>query len=219
MRVLTWLLDLLYPPRCTFCGKLLERNETDLCGKCRAALPVVEGAIKRGRFFERCWSLYIYQDDVASSIRRFKFHGMRQYADVYARQLAMLLLRENVQFDILTWVPVDQKRKRQRGFDQSELIARAVAGELKKPCVPMLKKIRHVEAQSRQPSAELRRANVRGAYLAVAPENFADKRVLLIDDVITTGATLTECSAVLRSAGAACVECATVAATMLKTEQ
>ena len=218
MRFIGWLLDLLYPPRCVFCRKLLKDDETDICRKCRATVRM-DGALKRGSFFKRCDSLYEYTGDVAASLKRYKFGGMRQYATVYGRQLAMLLLREGADFDVLTWAPISAKRRRQRGYDQTRLLAEAVAKELGVSCVQTLKKKRDNPAQSSQKNAEARRANVLNVYCAVEPERFAGRRILLIDDIITTGATLSECSRVLLTAGAESVRCATIAATQFSEKQ
>lgn len=152
---------------------------------------------------------------MVESIHRFKFSGMQQYAAAYGRLIAAVLLRSHVEFDVLTWVPISANRRRKRGYDQSRLIAKTVAGELKVPCVRTLEKRLDNKPQSRQKDAASRHANVLNAYRSVSPENFAGKRVLLIDDIITTGATLTECSKVLRIAGAGEVECAVLAAAML----
>lgn len=213
MKVFDWLLDLIYPPKCAFCGKLLGKNETDLCGRCRKNLPQISGSIKRGENFRQCWSVYSYEGAVVDSIHRFKFSGMQQYAQVYGRLIAMMLLRSKVSFDVLTWVPISKKRRRKRGYEQTHLIAKTVAAELGCACVPTLKKIKDNPPQSLQKTAANRRGNVLNVYQAVHPERFTGKNVLLIDDIITTGATLSECSKVLRMAGAAQVECATLAAT------
>ena len=216
MRLLDWLLDLIYPPKCVFCGGLLHSGETDLCGKCRHSLPNFDGSVKRGKYYRQCWPVYTYEGAVVESIHRFKFGGMQQYAAAYGRLIAAMLLRCRVEFDVLTWVPISPKRRRKRGYDQSWLIAKTVAGELKVPCVRTLEKHLDNKPQSRQKDAASRQANVRSAYRSVSPENFAGKRVLLIDDIITTGATLSECSKVLRIAGADEVECAVLAAAMLR---
>lgn len=216
MRPLDWLLDLIYPPKCVFCGRLLRSGETDLCGKCRHSLPDFDGSVKRGKFYRQCWPVYTYEGAVVESIHRFKFSGMQQYAAAYGRLIAAMLLRCRVEFDVLTWVPISAKRLRKRGYDQSRLIAATVAGELKVPCVRTLEKYRDNKPQSRQKDAASRHSNVLNAYRSVHPENFAGKRVLLIDDIITTGATLSECSKVLKIAGAGEVECAVLAAAMLR---
>ena len=213
MSIITWFLDLLYPPRCAICRKLLRDKETDFCTACRTKLPVLETPIKRGEFFAQCYSVTDYAGEVADSLKRYKFQGMRQYAGPYGRLLAMQLLRMNAQFDILSWVPVSKKRQRKRGFDQSYLLAKTVADELGIQYERTLEKLRDNPAQSGLKGAEARRANVLNAYCAVEPERFANCRVLLIDDIMTTGATLSECSRVLLTAGAASVVCATAAVT------
>ncbi|MBQ6431742.1 MAG: ComF family protein [Oscillospiraceae bacterium] len=213
MKLFAWLLDLVYPPKCPFCGKLLGKDESDLCGKCRKDLPEVGGSVKRGENFRQCWSVYYYEDEVIDSIHRFKFSGMQQYAQVYGRLIAMTLLRKKVEFDILTWVPISKKRRRTRGYEQTRLIAKTVAEELGCDCVPTLRKVRDNPPQSLQKSAANRRGNVLNAYQTVHPERFRGRRVLLIDDIITSGATLGECSKTLLMAGAAQVECATLAVT------
>lgn len=212
MKLFAWLLDLIYPPKCAFCRKLLKKDETDLCGKCRTELPEVKGSIKRGESYRQCWPVYYYEGNVAESVRRFKFSGMQQYARVYGRLIAMVLLRNRVEFDVLTWVPISRKRLKERGYEQAELIAKTVAAELGTTCVQTLKKVRDNPPQSLQKTAANRRGNVLNAYQAVRPERFSGKRVLLIDDIVTTGATLSECSKTLRMAGAEQVECATLAA-------
>ncbi len=213
MNLFAWLLDLIYPPKCAFCGKLLGKDESDLCGRCRKNLPEVSGSIKRGEAFRQCWSVYYYEGAVVDSIHRFKFGGMQQYAQVYGRLIAMALLRSKVEFDVLTWVPISRKRRRKRGYEQTYLIAKTVAAELGCACVPTLKKAVDKPPQFTKKGAAERRANVLNVFQAVHPERFCGKRVLLIDDIITTGATLGECSKILRIAGAAQVECATLAAT------
>lgn len=215
MSIVTRFLDLLYPPRCTICRKLLQREETDFCKDCRKKLPMLDAPIKRGEFFTQCYAATDYAGEVADSLKRYKFQGMQQYAGPYGRLLAMQLLHLQAEFDLLTWVPVSKKRRRKRGFDQSYLLAKTVAEELGVPCERTLEKVRDNPAQSALKGAEMRRANVINVYCAVEPERFRNKRVLLIDDIITTGATLSECSRVLLTAGAASVICATVAATQL----
>lgn len=212
MKPAQWLLDLLYPPKCVFCGRVLKKTEQDLCRKCRFALPEAEQSVKRGAYYSECFAVYYYEQFVADSIRRFKFHGMQQYAGAYGRQLAMLLLRRRVEFDVLSWVPVSEKRRRERGYDQAMLLAQSAAKELGVECVRTLCKIKNNHPQSSQPNAAARHANVMNVYRAVEPERFAGQRVLLIDDVIATGATLSECSHTLRTAGAASVVCAALAA-------
>lgn len=157
--------------------------------------------------------MWYYKDMARRSILRYKFHNHRSYALAYGRLLAMKLQRENMDdFDILTWVPVARLRRLKRGFDQVEVIAHAVAKELGVTAVRTLKKTRNTPPQSRLKDAARRRANVLGAYKVSEPELVRGKRLILLDDIVTTGATASECARTLLTAGAKEVSLATVAA-------
>ena len=156
--------------------------------------------------------MWRYTGDVRKSLHRYKFGKARHYAAVYGRLLAMRILRDLPQADIITWVPVSRKRLRQRGYDQVRLLAEAVSPELGIPAEPLLNKFRDNQPNSGLKTPEERRANVLGAYKAVGQEHFRGKRVLLLDDIITTGATASECARVLLTAGAEEVIFAAVAA-------
>ncbi|MDR0890100.1 MAG: ComF family protein [Oscillospiraceae bacterium] len=212
MKVFNTLLDLLYPPKCVFCGKLLKDNETDFCKACRATLPRVDAPIKRGEFFDRCYSVVYYEKDIAQAVKRLKFSGMQQYARPLGQLMAMQLLSERVEFDVLTWVPISKKRLRKRGYDQSRLLAQAVAQELGVQCVSTLQRVKDRLPQSSIKDYAARRGNVKNAYVVGNPSSVRGKRVLLLDDVITSGATLSECSFHLKLAGATQVQCASFAA-------
>ena len=124
----------------------------------------------------------------------------------------MHILSEDMDFDVLTWVPISARRQWQRGYDQGEQLALAVGKELGVSPVKCLKKHRNNRPQAELGDASQRRANVLGVYRCIRPELVRGKRVLLLDDVITTGATAGECARVLLTAGAKAVLCATVAA-------
>lgn len=213
MKLFTWFLDLLYPPKCVFCAKLLKDNETDICGKCRSDLPQLTHSIHRGECYEACYAAYYYEAAVAESVKRFKFAGRQQYAQLYGRILAMLILRERIEFDILSWVPISDKRAKQRGYRQSKLIAQAIARELNIEAVQTLEKVKDNPAQSTLKKPKERKENVQGVYHAIDEETILKKRILLVDDVITSGATLSECARTLKKAGAKSVVCITLAAT------
>ena len=100
MRVLQWLLKLLYPPKCVFCTELLKDEETDICGHCRRSIPRLEQPVKRGSFFEACHSLYDYEDKVADAVKRFKFRGRSQYAVCFGSLIAMVLRQKLQNFAV-----------------------------------------------------------------------------------------------------------------------
>ena len=204
--------QILFPPKCVLCGKLLSEQETDLCRSCREKAPFFTKGKIRFSFVARWAAVWYYKDDVRRSLLRYKFLRRRNYAVSYGRMLAMKLQNSRLDdFDVLTWIPISALRRYRRGFDQVELLANAVAAELGISAVKVLKKIRHTPPQSRLKSAAQRRANISGAYRVCDPDSVRGKRVLLLDDIITTGATISECARMLTLAGAAEVCCASVA--------
>ena len=213
MKLYHFLMELLFPPKCVLCRKLLKSGEMDLCGDCRADAPEYPGKKINIRFLDSFAAVWYYEGNVRGSILRYKFYNARSYAPSYGRILGMKLLREYPEgFDALTWVPVSRLRKLRRGYDQVELLARAVGRELELSPIPTLQKIRNNRPQSRLKDPAARRANVLGAYRLLEGAAVKGQRVLLLDDILTTGATAGECARVLLSAGAKEVHCAAVAA-------
>ena len=213
MNIYHWLMELLFPPKCVLCGALLQSGETDLCRSCRTDAPEYPNHKIKLQFLDSFAAVWYYEGNVRGSLLRYKFRHARSYSVSYGKILAMKLLNEYPDgFDLLTWVPVSRLRKLCRGYDQVELLAKAVGSELGMTPVPTLKKIRNNRPQSRQKDAAARRANVLGAYRIVGDAQIAGKRILLLDDILTTGATAGECARMLLSAGAKEVHCAAVAA-------
>ncbi len=214
MGIFSGILDVLFPPKCVFCGKVLGKGEKGVCARCKDSLPYAEGAQcrKKGEFFSECVAPLFYEGDVRESILRFKFKGATGYASEYGKILADCI-RDTLadRYDIITWTPVSSRRKKDRGYDQAMLLACAAALELDDVAVETLKKHTDVPAQSATGSYEKRKANISGVYCVPDPELIAGKRVLVIDDIVTTGATLSECARTLLTAGAEDVVCAALA--------
>ena len=207
MKPLQLLLDLLYPPKCPFCGRVLERGEEDWCASCRDELPWTEpGGGKEVENCDACLSPLWYRDGAREGIHRYKFGGGRGHARLFGELMAQCLRdRWDSPADLVTWAPLHAKRRRERGYDQAELLARRVGGLTGLPVENTLEKLRSTAVQSRTEGDAARRANVRGAYRALPGLDLAGQRVVLVDDVVTSGATLAECAAALRAAGAASV--------------
>ena len=213
------ILALLFPPRCVLCHKFLQKDEQDLCHSCRKAAPNCEKTNFPFSFLAGWTAVWYYKDIVRESLLRYKFAGRRCYAAAYGRALAMKLqTKELTDLDILTWVPVSSLRRMRRGYDQVELLANATAKELGIAPCKTLKKTRNTPPQSGIKDVYRRRANVLGAYKPVNPENIRGKRILLLDDIITTGATASECARTLLTAGAKEVYCAAIAASKFHTK-
>lgn len=197
-RVLQWL----FPEKCVLCRSFLGKEEMDLCRACRIDQPEYRFGKKKVPHITALTAVWMYQGHAAASLKRYKFANARHYAPAYGRLLAMRIARDLPRADLITWVPVSAKRLRQRGYDQVELLARAVSEELGIPAVKTLEKFRDNQANSGLTDPAERRANVLGVYRPVQPERFRGKRVLLLDDIVTTGATASECARVLLTAGA-----------------
>ena len=206
MRLPRVLPDLLYPPKCPFCGRILEPGEDRMCVLCRRELPWTDGPGPAPEGCEACLSPLHYRDGVRRAVRGYKFRGGAARAELFGELMARCLAGcRDGRLDLVTWVPLHPKRKKRRGYDQAELLARRAAELCGVPAVPTLEKVRHTGAQSQQSTEEDRRANVEGAYRALPGLDLTGKRMVLVDDVVTTGSTMAQCAACLRGAGAAAV--------------
>ena len=215
MSFLSGLIDLIYPPRCMFCRRFLHKGERGYCHACEPRLPYTGGCCERtGDFFTVCVAPLYYEGDVREAILRYKFNEATGYAEPFGKFVAACISEHLAgHYDLISWVPLSSQRYKERGYDQAMLVAMAAALELDDVAVSTLEKFKNVEKQSTMGSAEKRRANISGVYRAVDPELIAGKRILLIDDIITTGSTLSECARTLLEAGAKEVLCAAIAQT------
>lgn len=205
------LLDLLFPPKCPFCGVLLEKG-TLLCPDCQRDLPWLSGkaAETRVELTKVCVSTLHYEDKVRSAIHSYKFGAGSAKSRPFGLLVSQAAEDHGLAADLVSWPSLSKKRLRRRGYDQAELLAREVGKKLGLSAVRTLDK-QDRPAQSSIEGEAARRANLLGAYTALRPERFMGKTVLLVDDVVTTGATLSECAKTLRLAGAKEVLCATLA--------
>lgn len=203
----------LFPPKCVLCRQILKKNEVCLCRTCQNSGSEYPNRKKKLQFLDSFAAVWYYEGNVRKSILRYKFHHASYYAPAYGHILAEKLREEGqTDYDLLTWVPVSPLRKLTRGYDQVQLLARHTGKELGIPVVPTLRKIRHNRPQSGIREDAVRRANVLGAYRVVDPEVVSGKRILLLDDILTTGSTAGECVRMLKTAGAKEVHCAALAA-------
>ena len=202
------LLDLFFPPKCPFCGKVLDH--AGICPACEKALPwTEEGAgVRELSGGVRCAAPLWYEGKVREGLLRFKFQGARAAAGPLGELVARCAAeRFSGAFDVVTWVPVSRRRLRSRGYDQARLLAESACRLGEGRPEQLLQKITDNPAQSGLTEEAARRANVLGVYEAAEPERIQGCRILLVDDICTTGATLAECARTLRDAGAADVMC------------
>ena len=224
-------LSLLYPPRCLVCRAL---GEAALCGACLGQIVPVSPACahcgqtilaeigvclncqSRSPAFVRARALGAYEGVLQTAIHQFKYRDRPQLAGPLGRSLASFARDHaaqfhNLKFDALLPVPMHRTRQRLRGYNQSERLARVVGAELDLPLLTAL-----VRTRPTRPQVGLARAarcrNLAGAFTVKCPEEVLGKTLLLIDDVATTGSSLSECAAALKVAGATAVYALTLAA-------
>lgn len=213
MKLIDEVLELLYPTRCAFCHKLTNGRRERVCPKCRRTLPAVPPTAQIQRFegVSACVSPLYYSGLVRESLHRFKFGGLAFYAEIYADFVVKSIDENKITCDSITWAPISRRRLRKRGYDQARLLAEEIAARIGVPCEQMLVKLRNNPPQSRTENASQRRANVSGVYGPVPGAQVEGRQILLVDDIVTTGSTLSECAGVLRRAGAKEIFAATVA--------
>lgn len=192
-------LSLIYPKTCAFCRKKIPRQVSGayICPECQDTLPWYTGAQGPDLFAP----LY-YRGAARSAIHRFKFKRAVSCAKTFGALMAQSV--HGVTFDAVTWIPCSLPRRLKRGFDQCRLLALEVSKRLGLPLIPMLTRKRHGRAQFKQPDAKSRELNVQNAFAArgkAAARLAPGARILLVDDIYTTGATCAECRRVLLEAG------------------
>ena len=226
------LLGILYPAFCRHCGGGLGAGERFFCGRCLSSVRVIDGPVCTtcGRVFDgageghdcsECLSERppfdmarahaVYDGAVKEAIHLYKYRPLRSLKGYLGGLVALEAAKWYNVADIAVPVPLHKKRLRQRGFNQSLFLAdsaaRAAGARLS---IDGLIRTRYTRPQVDLGPGE-REENVKGAFLVVRPEEFRGRKVLLVDDVHTTGATVKECSRVLKKAGADAVFVLTVA--------
>lgn len=215
-----------YPRRCALCGVVTE-PQTAICARCSEEIPRVPLPIcyccGRGKRDCKCQqhhsvfasafaAPFYYTGGVSRGIYRMKFQQHPDVAEVFGREMAVFAreVYRDVTIDMVSFVPMTRREKRERGYNQSELLARQVARELMLPIAPTLDKLYETSRQ-RMLGRRERSGNVLGVFEASDPARIRGKRILLCDDLRTTGATLIECAKMLRLRGASEVLCLTAA--------
>jgi competence protein ComFC len=226
--------SLFYPPACVVCSGIVEGLEY-LCADCRSRAPRITapfcakcsepffGAITQTFNCANCEHRTLHFDNAVSAYRSrglvrkllhdFKYGGQRHLRYPLAEWLSETLNDPRLRgwrFDMLVPVPLHAARERERGFNQAALLAESLATEVAVPLCPVLERIRYTTTQTAYDRAE-RMENLQDAFRLRKNRDVRGLRVLLIDDVLTTGSTLSECARTLKAAGAISVHAATAA--------
>ena len=218
---------LFYPTLCAGCQTMLYGDEKGLCSTCRMQLPQLntgeEQSVLLQKFGGRVLVDYVYayayftkKSIVQRLIHQMKYRGKRDLGLQLGKWCGQELVELKglpTQADMLIPVPIHPLRKQQRGYNQSEWIADGLALSMGIVCRPdVMERTQFVSSQTRKNRIE-RWANVANVFRVAKPDVVRGQHVILVDDVITTGATLESCVSQLREAGAATVGIITIAAT------
>lgn len=203
-------MGVVFVKRCILCGELLPAAGTGkamLCPACagevRQSYRCTEPVCITGAD-DAAAALY-YTGMIQHAMQGLKFHHKQHYADWFAAQMLPLLAeRLDVwQPDLITYMPIGLLRLRERGYNQAELLAKAVAEPFGLPCIATLRKRAFTPKQSTRKDASARQQNAARALLPLANADVHSKSVLFVDDIITTGATAAAAVKLLREMGAA----------------
>jgi ComF family protein len=215
--MLKYLLNLLFPPKCIFCGDIVRNHSRiDVCSLCYEKLPFIcEGKIKpeKGQYFDEVICVFEYSTIIKKAILKYKFfnkpHYYRTFALLLSDKINMMTIKPEI--DIIISVPLHKSRQRSRGYNQSYLISRAVSKEIGvKEGSYLLLRVKETQSQSTLPKNK-RHSNIENAFKVLKHHEIKGKKILIIDDILTTGSTLNECSRVLKEAGALQVIAAVIA--------
>lgn len=218
----------LFPNRCELCGEVIELSQrtcnccenppiikAPLCEYCGASKEVC-CCKKHKNEYKQIVAPYYYEDSIVTAVHRMKNNDMSFLVKRLGSDVADCISDNysDILFDMITFVPLRQFQERKRGFNQSELLANEISDKINIPVVSLLQKVRYTGVQHHK-SARERKADIFGAYDVIDEykTELDGKTILLIDDVKTTGSTLSECAKMLKIYGAKAVYCASIAVT------
>ncbi|NLK98517.1 MAG: ComF family protein [Epulopiscium sp.] len=220
------LLDLIYPPRCIFCTSIIPiQEERGICRVCKDTLPFIEGkvcqkcgkpiqdskerttcfdCVKNTPVYDKGWAVFIYEGMVKEAIYRFKYGGHKEYGKYLGKLMADRIRNQISEegFDVIIPIPIHKNRKRKRGYNQAEELAKAISRELGIPMdVAILTRVKETKPQSGL-SIMQRQNNLKKAFKIADTINLDQMKILLVDDIYTTGTTMNYCAGLLKERGA-----------------
>ena len=202
IRLLTAGLDLIFPPRCAGCGRVDAR----WCDRCQRDLEQV-ACLARERIvdgLDGAATTGVHEGVLQTAIHALKYENVPELAQTLAARMEQVIVQLDWQIDMIAPVPLHTTRLEERGYNQSQLIGDQLARRLNSMCLPeALERSRNTPSQVGL-NAQERKMNVSDAFHAL-PELVSGRHILLVDDVLTTGATLQACAEAARAAGAAAV--------------
>jgi len=198
-------LNLIYPCYCNFCEKKILDGDIYFCNECYNSVHYLD--LTKGQRSDlqsnNTYSFFLFEASSVSQkiIHLIKYHEKQNLGVKMGREFGIKLKAHNITADLIIPIPLHIKRKRERGYNQSEVIAKGISQALKIPMmINIIKRKKHTKSQTKL-NKEEREANVQGAFL-IKDSDIEDKRIFMFDDVITSGATMNECVKLLKEQGA-----------------
>ena len=222
--VLSHFFDFFLPRLCPGCDKKLTTNEEPVCSDCLESILITDDErlqiefnknFSSAQVVEAFYSKFVFETDktLQHIIHALKYKQRYKLGYFLGKILAQGIKAKGWQFDFIVPVPIHRLKKAERGFNQSDYIAKGLSSVLNIPYnTKLIKRIKHTESQTKL-NMNQRALNVANAFKAKKPGQIAGKNFLLVDDVCTTGATLQECGIVLYKAGAKKIYASSVAIT------
>lgn len=233
MKIGEYISAVFFPQRCPHCGKVMPfmKNSctcvgdevrlisNDFCRHCGSERESCTCESKRGAYLDNIAGVYCYGGRIRTQIALYKFSGQKRLAKEFSLCMSERVAEvfSDINFDAVTFVPASEKSLSERGFNQSELLAKGVSERLFVPFEPTLRKVRETENQHTLTAKE-RTVNLDGAFGLADGASVKGKTLLLCDDIKTTGTTLRKCSDVLYENGAKEVYCIVLAVTDYMTD-
>ncbi|MCK8816037.1 ComF family protein [Natroniella sulfidigena] len=230
-RIYNFILDILYPawPSCPACGREFSSSEIGLCSECIDEIEFIgaDYCVKCGkltknkicldcreqeRFFSQARAIGLYNKGLKEYIKQFKYDKQQQLAQPLGSLLAKYAeyYYQLNQLDLVTYIPIHKQRLEERGFNQAYLLAKQLNSELRLPIKSLLARVADTARQSELARQE-RLQNLAGKFRVENQQLIRGQRILLVDDIFTTGATVNEASKLLLEAGAEDVKVITLA--------
>lgn len=221
----SFIVSVFFPKRCRYCGGLIRYCET-LCPSCKSGLPTIEPPVcpdcgmsksdcdckGRKHWYNSVFGAFYYEGPIRKAVSRMKFNEKKFICKTMAEDMYGVFLREYAQsgFDYICFVPFTKSKKRKRDFNQAEVLAHELSVLTGIPVLDALECIYDTPPQHSL-SSVYRTGNVFGIYEVKDENSVKNKKLLLVDDIKTTGASLNECAKMLRLYEAESVSCITFA--------
>lgn len=216
------ILNILYPPTCPICGKILKINNNQICSECKKQIKYIRepsckkcsklllfeeqeycyDCSKKDHSFKRGLSLCVYDNNVKKSIYRFKYNNKREYAKVYANEIALHHRRQITEWNAegIIPIPLHKSKMKSRGFNQAEVLAKELSKQLSIPCYNNFV-IRTKKTLPQKSLNDKQRINNLKNAFKIKENDVKLSKIILIDDIYTTGITIDSVAEVLKQFG------------------